>query len=159
MIIDKKGKLFGKINIIDFLILVVLVVAIGVVGVRFLKPDAKGTETLRIKYYIEEVDSWVAEKIQVGSALYDGTNDIPIGTVTAVETAAPRTWGVTADGQYVLSPREGYCSLTITSEVEGVKTNIGAEVSGNRYGVGHSMVLYAGDAKMYLRVQDISTVE
>ncbi len=159
MIIDKKGKLFGKINIIDFLILVVILLAIVVVGARFIKPAGGDAETIQMQFYIEEVDNWVAEKVQVGDALYDGTYELSLGTVTAVETSEPRTWGLTQDGQYVLAPREGYCSLTVTGRMQGKKTETGAEIDGNRYGVGHSMVLYAGDAKMYLRVHDISVVE
>ena len=159
MIIDKKGKLFGKINIIDFLILVVLVLAIVVVGARLVKPGGEKAQTIQMQFYIEEVDNWVAEKVQVGDSLYDGTYELSLGKVTNVEIGEPRTWGLTQDGQYVLAPREGYCSLTVTGEMMGVKTETGAEIDGNRYGVGHSMVLYAGDAKMYLRVHDISVKE
>ncbi len=156
MLIDKNGKVFGKINIIDLVVILILVAAIAVLGVKFLGKGGDEVQTLEMKFYIEEVDNWVAEKIQNGDALYDGTYEIDLGEVTNVEPGEPMTWGLTQDGQYVLAPRAGYCSLTITGEVQGVKTDIGAEVDGNLYGVGHSMVLYAGDSKLYLRVHDIS---
>ncbi len=159
MIIDKKGKLFGKINIIDLLVILILVAAIAVVGVRFLAPKDTGTDVLQMQFYVEEVNDWVADKIEIGDSLYDGTYEMDLGKVTNIETGEPMTWGLTQEGQYVLAPRDGYCSLTITGEVVGTKTDIGAEIDGNLYGVGHSMVLYAGDAKIYLRVQDISVKE
>ncbi len=159
MFIDKKGKLFGKINIIDLLILLVLVVAIAVLGVKFLGKGGKDTQTLEMKFHIEEIDTWVTEKVQEGDALYDGTYEQSLGVVTKVDPGEAKTWGLASDGQYVLTSREGFNSLTITGEVKGTKTAVGAEVNGQLYGVGHSMVLYAGDAKLYLRVQDISVKE
>ena len=159
--IDSKGKLFGKINIIDFLLLLVLVAAIAVLGVKFLGGKTVGdTQTIQMQFYIEEVDKWVAENVKVGDALYDGTFDQELGVVTAVETGEARTWATTADGQYVPATRgDDFKSMIITGEVKGTKTAVGAEVNGERYGVGHSMVLYAGDAKLYLRVYDISVKE
>lgn len=161
MFIDKKGKLFGKINIIDFLIIVVLVVAIAVVGVKFLGGKKGGdTQTIQMQFYIEEVDKWVAENVKEGDALYDGTFDQDLGVVTGVEIGEAQTWALTSDGQYVTATRgDNFKSMTITGEVQGTKTEVGAEVNGKRYGVGHSMVLYAGDAKLYLRVKDISVKE
>ena len=160
MFIDKQGKLFGKINIIDLLILVVLVLAIVILGAKFLG-GGKGqdAQVLEMKFHIEEIDTWVTEKVQIGDGLYDGTYEQNLGKVTNVETAPSKTWGLNQDGQYVLSSREGYQSMTITGEVLGTKTDVGCKVGGELYGVGHSMVLYAGDAKLYLRVQDISVKE
>ncbi len=154
--IDKNGKLFGKINVIDLLVLVVLVAAILVVGLRFIGPRGDATETLEMKFYIEEVNDWVADKIQIGDTMYDGTNSMTLGKVTAVEKGKAETWAITEDGRYVVAEREGFCSLVVTGDVQGKKTDTGAEIGGEIYGVGHSMVLHAGDAKMYLRVYDIS---
>lgn len=167
MFIDKKGKLFGKINIIDFLILLVLVVAIAVVGIKVMKKDVimGDSQTLEMQFYIEEVDGWVAENVKVGDTLHDGTYDQNLGKVTDVEIGEAKTWGLNAEGQYVLSTRKDangedlFVSMIITGEVKGTKTEVGAEVDGKRYGVGHSMVLYAGDAKLYLRIKDITVKE
>ena len=40
-IVDEKGKLFGKINLIDFLALVLVVAALVLMAVRFLLPAEK----------------------------------------------------------------------------------------------------------------------
>lgn len=160
MFIDKKGKLFGKINIIDFLILVILVAAIAILGVKFLGGGrGKDTQTLEMKFHIEEIDEWVTENVKEGDALYDGTYEQDLGKVTKVEVGEAVTWGLNADGEYKKSTRPGFKSMTITGEVQGTKTAVGAKVGGEIYGVGHSMILYAGDAKLYLRVYDISVKE
>lgn len=154
----KNGKVFGKINLIDFLFLLILIVAVAAAAVFILRPK-KDAETLVMKFRIEEVDNFVAEKVHVGDALYDDTYEQDIGEVTDVETAESISFygsSSGADSTYAVTSRENYCSMIITGEVKGRKTKLGAEIGGKKYGVGHSMVLRAGDAKLYLRVYDIA---
>ncbi len=150
----KNGKLFGKINIIDFLAILALIVVIAAAVVFVLRPK-DGGDTLIMKFRIEEVDGFVAEKVHVGDELYDDTNLQNIGIVTDVELSDSISYGQVNDNVYTLTSKEGYYSMIITGEVKGRKTKLGAEIGGKKYGVGHSMVLRAGDAKMYLRVYDI----
>jgi len=158
--IDEKGRLFGKINIIDLIVLLVIIAAVAIVGFSFAKgSDTAAESTLVVKYYIEEANNFVAEKVQVGNTLYDDNEDIELGKVIDVEIGEPVSWAGTADGQYVQVSREGFSSMIITGEVAGTKTDIGAEIEGVKYGVGHTMVLRAGDAKLYLRVYDIAVKE
>lgn len=151
----KNGKLFGKINIIDFLAVLALIVVIAAAAVFVLRPK-DGGDTLVMKFRIEEVDGFVAEKVHVGDELYDDTNLQDIGVVTDVELSDSISYGQVNDSVYTLTSKEGYYSMIITGEVKGRKTKLGAEIGGKKYGVGHSMVLRAGDAKMYLRVYDIA---
>ena len=151
----KNGKLFGKINVIDFLAILVLVVAVAAVAVFFIMPKSGG-DTLIMKFRIEEVDAFVAGKVHVGDELYDDTYSLDLGYVTDVELDDSISYGEVHDGVYTLTSKEGYYSMIITGEVEGRKTKLGAEIGGEKYGVGHSFVLRAGDAKLYLRVYDIA---
>lgn len=151
----KNGKLFGKINIIDFLAVLAVVVVIAAAAVFVLRPK-DGGDTLVMKFRIEEVDGFVAEKVHVGDELYDDTNLQDIGVVTDVELSDSISYGQVNDSVYTLTSKEGYYSMIITGEVKGRKTKLGAEIGGKKYGVGHSMVLRAGDTKMYLRVYDIA---
>lgn len=154
----KNGKVFGKINIIDLLAILVAVVAIAAVAVFFLRPKSGG-DTLIMKFRIEEVDEFVAEKVHVGDDLYDDTYQQELGVVTDVELDNSISYGEVVDGVYTLTSKEGYYSMIITGEVQGTKTSLGAEIGGEKYGVGHTMVLRAGDAKLYLRVYDIAVKE
>lgn len=151
----KNGKLFGKINVIDFLAILAVVVVIAAAAVFVLRPK-DGGDTLIIKFRIEEVDGFVAKKVHIGDEMYDDTNLQDIGVVTDVELSDSISYGQVNDSVYTLTSKEGYYSMIITGEVKGRKTKLGAEIGGKKYGVGHSMVLRAGDAKMYLRVYDIA---
>ena len=150
----KNGKLFGKINIIDLLVILVILAAIAAVAVFLFMPKSGG-DTLIMKFRIEEVDEFVAKKVHVGDELYDDTYSLELGYVTDVELDDSISYGEVNDGVYTLTSKEGYYSMIITGEVNGRKTDLGAEIDGEKYGVGHSFVLRAGDAKLYLRVYDI----
>ena len=150
----KNGKLFGKINIIDFLVVLVILVGIAAVAVFLFVPRGAGDE-LVMQYMIEEVDTFVADKVKVGDELYDESFSLDLGYVTAVEKGPSVSYIENARGGYSRISKDGLYSMIITGEVMGKKTSLGAEIGGKKYGVGHTFVLRAGDAKLYLRVYDI----
>lgn len=160
MIIDEKGKLFGKVNIIDLIILIAIVAAVAVVGINFFRSNTSApANVIQMEFYAEEVSDFVAKKVKVGADLYDDTDKVMLGKVTEVKTGPSVVWINTSDGRVVKSSKEGFRSITITGEMTGEKTSIGATVGGVKYGVGHSMVLRAGDAKIYLRVSELKVKE
>lgn len=151
----KDGKLFGKINVIDFIVILVVLLAVAAAAVFVLMPK-DGGDTLVMKFRIEEVDEFVAGKVKVGDPLYDDTYSLDLGEVTDVEIADSISYSTADDDNvWTISSKEGYKSMIITGECKGTKTKLGAEIGGKKYGVGHSFVLRAGDAKLYLRVYDI----
>lgn len=153
----KNGKIFGKLNIIDAVIILVLVAGIALAGVFFVKKkvSAPKTDVLVMKFYTEEVSDFVVEHLEVGNPLYDGDQKIDLGVTTNVEIADSIAYGGLSGGSYEMVNKEGYKSALITGEVVGEKNELGAVIDGFQYGIGHSMVLRSGDAKIYLRVYDI----
>lgn len=153
----KNGKIFGKINVIDFLVLMVVVLAVAAVAVFLFMPRG-GADTLIMKFRIEEVDEFVAKKVNVGDPLYDDTYSLDLGFVTDIELGDSISYSnqIDEDNIWTAISREGYYSMIITGECTGTKTKLGAEIGGKKYGVGHTFVLRAGDAKLYLRVYDIA---
>lgn len=150
----KNGKLFGKINVIDFLVVLVILVGIAAVAAFLFLPRGAGDE-LVMKYMIEEVDAFVADKVKIGDELYDESFSLELGEVTAIEKGPSVSYIENARGGYSRISKDGLYSMIITGEVMGEKTTLGAEIGGKKYGVGHTFVLRAGDAKLYLRVYDI----
>ena len=103
----KNGKLFGKINVIDFLAILAVVVVIAAAAVFVLRPK-DGGDTLIIKFRIEEVDGFVAKKVLIGDEMYDDTNLQDIGVVTDVEISDSISYGQVNDSVYKLTSLEGY---------------------------------------------------
>lgn len=159
MIIDEKGKLFGKLNIIDLVIILVLIAAIAFAGFKFLAPSmtaSSSTGTAEVKFYIEEVSDFVADKIDIGDKLMDEGKNVSLGVVTDIEFGPAVSYGTNSEGAWVTSSREGYKSMILTGEVEATKFDHGMIVNASKYYVGHTFVLLAGEAKLYLRVYDIN---
>lgn len=156
MLIDKNGRVLGKINIIDLLAILLIVALFSVLGTKFLLPQT-GEETMQLQFFTGEAENWVAEKIQPSASLYDKENGAQLGLVTGVETGTPHTWATTAEGQYVPASRDGFCSLTIRGSAMGKKDENGVEIDGIHYAVGQTVLLCAGDVQLSVRVRDIRT--
>lgn len=149
-------KLFGKLNIIDLIIIAVVIIML-IAGALFLtkKDETASTQTLVMKYYIEEVSDFVIDDVVEGASLLDAEKSVDLGFVTDVDIRDSYT-AIESPSQVTAGTKEGYKSAIITGEVAGQKNALGAIIGGQQYGVGHSFTLRAGNAKMYLRVYDIS---
>ena len=165
--INEKGKLFGIINIIDLIVLLVIAL-LAVVGFKFLssggfaalsKEDSEGfmgpQTTLEIEFYGEEVSDFVVEQLYEGAYLYDETSLEDLGVLTKFEVGESIAYSPNSDGVNVAAPKPDYKSVKITGEVVGERTPLGATVGAAHYASGHTFVLRAGDAKIYLRVYDV----
>ena len=166
-IVNEKGKLFGIINIIDLIVLAVIA-ALIFAGVKFMRNGGFAffnsdenagfmgpKTTLQMKFYSEEVSTFVADQLEEGAYLYDESSLEVLGRLTAVERKPSETYVTTADGNVVKTSKEDYESVMITGEVDGQRTPLGATVGKTHYASGHTFILRAGDAKIYLRVYSV----
>ncbi len=157
--LDKNGRLFGKINIIDLVVVLALLLGAGAFALSRLNRAEDTTATLVVQYYAEAVPENVARSVSAGDKLSDYTVVNDLGVCTDVEIGESKTYILLPDGTYTVSPKAGFVSLLITGEVQGRKTDIGADIGDYRYGVGHTFTLIAGDARFSLRVYDIQVKE
>ena len=76
-VIDEKGKLFGKLNIIDLLVIIFVIAAVIVVGMKFLGGEDEVVSTTRLTYTVrvtaqsEQVAERVAEYVDTASGKRD----------------------------------------------------------------------------------------
>ena len=157
----KKGMLFGKMNIIDLIIIIVVLCALGFLASRFLgvgKSAAVQAKTLRVVFYSEETPDFVPRNTKVGDSVFDVDNRQAIGRVTDIQTADSFSYMAAADGSIHRGPKAGYVSVNITMEVSGTPTDYGVVVGSIQYAVGHSIVIYAGMGKYYGRIYSIEAV-
>lgn len=157
MIIDEKGKLFGKINIIDLILILVVIAAVAIVGYKFLSPKVtnSASSVAEVKYYIEEAADFVVNQVNVGDKCMDESKNVELGTVTNVEIMDSVCYETTADGKIVKTSKPDYKSMIITTEVQATQFDHGMIVNASKYYVGHTFTFLAGKAKLYLRVYDI----
>lgn len=87
MILDKKGKLFGKISIIDLVVIVAILVAIAGFAIRFFSPAAdKVTNRIDITYVvkIEDVREYTVNALEKLGTATDKKSKSVIGEVVSV---------------------------------------------------------------------------
>ena len=158
--IDKNGKLFGKINIIDLLVLLVIMVAVLIFGGKKLmdrKTAAENApETFTMEFYTDEVYDYVTEHVKVGETIFDADKDVVMGKVTSFEVGPSKVYYPDSQGKVVVSEKEGFSSITIKGEMTGKLGDLGAVIDGETYGVGHTFTVRVGKAKIYLKVSDIN---
>ena len=80
--IDKNGKIFGKINIIDLLIILVIIAAAVFFATKAFTPAQEASEsettTLRVVFCSNKAPSGIAESIEIGSPAFEDTTDVPL---------------------------------------------------------------------------------
>ena len=160
--IDKNGKIGGKVSIIDLLILIVLVAALAFVAFRFFSRDRSGViapEEAYISFTGTEVSNYVVEQLEMGAKVRDDTENNILGYVTDIETGPGYHYSLDNFGNTVaVFPDDSSC-ITVTSLAEGKLDGNGILIGDSRYAVGHTFVLYVGNCKLYLRISSIKPVE
>ena len=160
MLIDKDGKLFGKINIIDFAIILVLIGAVIFIFMKLNKSGeivpAAAQKQYELKVYVAEVESFVTKGMKVGDTLYDDSKNMPLGVITDIAVDDSVDFNPDTTGKLVKSGKEGYNSIEITSELMATPFDNGIIISGNKYGIGHSLTIRAGQSICFMRISGLS---
>ncbi len=126
-LIDAKGRLFGRLNIIDLLVLLVILAAVAVLGGRLMSRgggDLTGAAKITYTVKVRNVDPAVYEAIQEhipGQLMASG--EMLNAHVVGV-TSTPASGGVvisTAGATLSATPQEGLLDLIFT--IEGTVSN------------------------------------
>ena len=147
--IDEKGRLFGKINIVDLLVIIVVVILAVVLGTKLLggggglsggSPATRLTYTVRVDgvqpEVYEDLQKWIP-----GDRLMASGELLP-GQVLAVESQPHESVVTlnTTDGALELPLEEGLLDLTFTIEVD-VSNTITNEVGTQEVRIGKTHIL------------------
>lgn len=140
MLLDKKGKLFGKINIIDLCAVIIVIAAIAGFGARFASSAAKNArETVKFLYTVEidGVRKYTVDALDKKGIVTDLKGKSVIGEIKDVSVQPMKTQSFTADGRMVFA--EVPEKYTILVEIEGE-----GKESDNSYFVGNDVELSVG---------------
>ena len=155
--IDKNGRIGGKVNVIDLFIVLVLIAGICMAVVRRSHRENVTVthETVYITFNSTEIRTFVADKLVTGGIAYDASENNYLGVITEVEFGEPYEYVSDDKKDTVAIRRPDSVSTTFTTKTEGDMDGNGVVINGTRYAVGHTMVLYAGEAKVYVKICDI----
>ena len=128
-LIDENGRLFGKISVID---VVVLIVVAALAGALYLKTNTlthtstvEKDPTIHYQVLMRGVSDFVSGQVQVGDLFFDedrGSSGC-LGKIVAVEELPGEKLTVFTDGTAMIAPVEDSINLLITVEGEGLIDN------------------------------------
>lgn len=162
----KNGKLFGKINIIDLLIILIVLAALAFIGLRYLRSDgaprAAEPDKVRMTFFADEAPLllWDQGERQMGGPVsdYDASNYLGVLTEYTPEEAYIYTLDrETGEELRVRSSTE--CFLTFACEGEGYLSDDGLRINGVQYSIGGSYVIRAGQTRIYCRLADVERID
>ena len=158
------GKVwFGmkKFNLVDAIVILVVIAAVAFVGYKFVGGNfaGGGSSTYEVKFLCEEVPDFAANVIKVGDKILDEQKETDLGVVKEVKISDARTYATTAEGGVTVNPKPYYNCVEITAEVEADDYDFGMVVSSSKYGVGHSITIRVGKAKIFGRISGIEKIE
>lgn len=161
--IDKNGKLFGKISIIDIGIIILVILA-GLFIVRKLGIFApkenvtNNTDKIKVVFYQEEVNSFTANNVKLEDPTTETLLNMSFGNVVDIEIGDSVSWGEDKDGRQVKSTKNGFSSVYITMETNGILGPNGINIGGSNYYIGQFITLRVGTSIFYGRIYDASKI-
>lgn len=164
MLFDKKGKLFGKISIVDILIIVIIIALAGGVYYKFGRSGTvtafTKTDKVQIQFYQESVPKYVMKSIKVGDVATDRVQNVSFGKITKIETKADVDYNANSEGILTYSSRPDYCSAIITVEGQGIYSPTGTKFGGVEYYVNKpSVETRFGQSFLYAKIMAINKVK
>lgn len=164
MFIDEKGKLFGKISIVDMLI--VLIVLMAAAGVYY-KASKSGLGPIQLKQDKLEITiltnsearQSVVDCLNVGDAIYDWEKSNLIGRLVDKQVQPLRVHAVDAQGNWKYSEKPGLLSVLMTIEADGVVSDDSIRIDGKAYLAGHTLIVKSKATKFQGQIQSIRVKE
>lgn len=161
MVMDQKGKLFGKISIIDLLILAFVIVAVAATAYKFHFSAHKDVNTAngQIVYTlkVQGVRDFTANQLAVGDAVYDKESNKEIGEITQIRKEDAEEFVNMADGTFVMQNIPNKYDLYLTIESDARITDEGYFANGTKQiGAYSNLNVYTQKAEVNARVQDVA---
>lgn len=134
-IIDEQGRLFGRVSIIDLLI-ILAVIGLGL-GYVYKKTSGEvqqiinADKTFYVTYACEQLREFTMNAVDEGDIFYRQYDRQPLGTVVKTDAEPAQDILYKTDGTAVLVPIEDRYAVYITLECKGSITDTGYYIYGS----------------------------
>jgi archaellum component FlaF (FlaF/FlaG flagellin family) len=128
-IIDEYGRVFGKVSVIDFLVVLIVLVFGAALYVKYnvleVTSVAGKTDTITYAITIYGAREFTAKGIQIGDAIYDksGSGGHSVGTITGKTVTDAKKIQALTNGTIVYGNYEGRYDITLTITASGAVTD------------------------------------
>ena len=153
-----QGRIFGKVSIID--ILIIAAITLGLIWFFVIRHNdgnviAPEDEMFIITYFSPSYPEFVTDYIAVGDSIEDFIRGGHIGTIIKLTVDQGYDVQPGSDGILVKSPKEGYEQIEIVSEILGRSSENGVIINGHAYLVGSYVTIRAGTGKLFIMLTGI----
>ena len=161
--IDKNGKLFGKINIIDLLIILIIAAAVIFIALKALAPDnnsdAPQADKVQISFYATEIEPGLEPSFVEGAPLYEDLTNVSLGELKSWSVEPQYEYQVGPNGESVKVEIPNNYFINLTAEVSGSVTSDGLHLGSSLYCVGAHYTIHVGTAKIYAECSGITVID
>ena len=139
-LLDENGRLFGKISIVDVLVLLAAVMVVAAVYVKGHMPQTGNSALNTVVYQllVENQPDYVVDAIRMGDQMYDRERSTggSLGEIVHIEVTDGYAQGTLVDGTYGMFPTEGHYNILLTIEGKGLIAADGAVALNRIYDIG-----------------------
>ena len=158
--IDNKGRIFGKISIIDIFVvaMIIFIVLFGVMrignarGIGRFEPPV----SISMTFMVEELEDFTAHRVRMGDPVSDNHTGAEFGNVQSIVREPRIEYNPDASGVLVPSIKPYFYHFEVTTIFEGHRFHNGILVDGHTFFTGEQMVARVGDTSLFIRVSDIT---
>ncbi len=137
---DKNGKIFGKINLIDLLVIIALIAAVFGIGLRFISKaaaDAKNETSFRYVIKVEGIRDYSIEALQKKGKLLEITSESDMGDIIEIKSEPQTRQHITDAGVAVEAEIPERYNAYITVDSKGKESD-------DKYFIGNEYELSVG---------------
>ncbi|NLY44170.1 MAG: DUF4330 domain-containing protein [Clostridiaceae bacterium] len=150
MFIDEKGKIFGKISIVDIFVILLLLGAVAGTYYKFFMVKGSTSlarfDMLQYQVQIRDIRQSSVDAIEEGADVFDGETGNPLGKIVKKEIFPSMEHMVKADGTSVLAEKPNRYMVIATIEVPGIESPYGY------FAYGRSEIKRGSDMKLKTRL-------
>lgn len=128
MILDEKGKIGGKISIVDLLVILLVIVMIIGIGSRFgsrITTAVKSRETFEFAVKIDNVRQYTVDALQKKGKITDKKSTLDLGEIKDVHVEPSELQTTTASGEIIFADVPDRYSCLVTIEATGKESDDG----------------------------------
>lgn len=147
-ILDNRGRLFGLVNVIDLLVVLLILAAAYTLFTRFVADDMRyepGAVPVTITAHVSEVRQPTVDAVKVGDIVHDHNTGQVIGEIVEKEVEPYQEPVETGDGRMVLADVPGLYNINVVVQGYGHDLGRGIRVASYEARVGSSMTLQGRD--------------
>ncbi len=145
-LMDEKGRLFGKINLFDLLVLLLVIVGIIGMSTRLIKINRETAQMTTATYRLEIVGAQECYKdaYKVGDSLYE--SETLLGTITEVSVTPNTELKLMPDGTAKMVERTLHYDIALTFTTDQFNTAEGYHIDSAEWLAGTSHIISNGFA-------------